>query len=230
MGPVSAILTDIEGTTTPIAFVHRTLFPYARANLAAFLAARADQPEVAAELAEIRRLSHGAEPLDVLRAWMDQDAKATPLKTIQGMIWRLGYDRGELRGEVFPDAAACLRTWHSAGLKLFVYSSGSVEAQRQIFGRSTAGDLAGLFAGFFDTHIGAKREADSYDRIAIAAGTPAPSMLFLSDVEAELDAAAIAGLRTCQLVRAEDGTQPSARHATAVDFFAASRHFDLPVP
>jgi enolase-phosphatase E1 len=230
MGPIAAVLTDIEGTTTPIAFVQRTLFPYARDNLAAFLAAHADRPEVAAELAEVRRAAPDAPPVDVLSRWMDHDVKATPLKAIQGMIWQGGYDSGALRGEVYPDAVDCLRAWAAGGIRLFVYSSGSVEAQRLIFGRSTAGDLALLFENFFDTRTGAKREPDSYDRIAIAAAVPASAMLFLSDSEAELDAAAAAGLRTCQVVRAEDGTLPTARHAAEDDFHAVSRRFGLPAP
>jgi enolase-phosphatase E1 len=226
MGPVRAVLTDIEGTTTPIDFVQSTLFPYARAHLPAFLAAHRAEPEVAALLAEVRHAAPGAAPLDTLLAWMDQDAKATPLKTLQGMVWESGYATGALRGELYPDAAA-LRRWAAAGLRLFVYSSGSVAAQKLIFAHSTEGNLAALFAGFFDTHTGPKRDADSYDRIAIAAGVPASSMLFLSDVEAELDAAATAGLRTCQLVRARDGTQPSDRHATAADFDQVTARFGL---
>ncbi len=223
-----AVLTDIEGTTTPIDFVRDTLFPFARARLPAFLAARADDPEVAAELAAVRRAVPGVEPLQTLLHWMDQDAKATPLKALQGMVWQQGYADGTLRGELYPDVAPCLRAWAASRVRLFVYSSGSVAAQRLLFGRSSAGDLESLFAGWYDTGIGAKRDADSYDRIAIAAGVPASAMLFLSDVEAELDAAAAGGLRTCQLVRRRDGTLPSRRHATAADFRRAARLFGLP--
>lgn len=223
-----AVLTDIEGTTTPIAFVRDTLFPYARARMAGFIAEHADDPDVAEALAATRRAVPGAEPLQTLLHWMDQDAKATPLKTLQGMIWREGYDDGTLRGPLYPDVAPCLRAWVGAGVRLFVYSSGSVAAQRQLFGRSSAGDLTTLFAGWYDTAVGNKREADSYDRIAIAAGVPASSMLFLSDVEAELDAAAMGGLRTCQIVRRTDGTAASRRHAKAADFRRAARLFGLP--
>ncbi len=222
------MLTDIEGTTTPIAFVRDTLFPFARSRLPAFLAARAGDVEVAAELEAVRRAAPDAEPLHTLLHWMDHDAKATPLKALQGMIWRDGYAAGTLRGELYPDVAPALRAWRAAGVSLLVYSSGSVEAQRLLFGRSTAGDLSALFSFWFDTAIGAKREADSYDRIAIAAGIPASAMLFLSDLEAELDAAAAGGLRTCQLVRAADGTRASARHATAADFAEVTHRFALP--
>lgn len=221
-------MLDIEGTTTPIAFVHRTLFPFARAALPAFLRDHADDPAVRAELAAVRQAAPGQDEVATLRHWMDEDAKATPLKALQGLIWRRGYEDGTLRGEVYPDVAPALRRWKAAGLALFVYSSGSVEAQRLIFGHSTAGDLSGLFSGFFDTRTGPKREPSSYRAIASAAGLPADAILFLSDVEAELDAAAAAGLRTGQLVRAEDGTRASARHPTASDLDEAGRQAGLP--
>ncbi len=221
---------DIEGTTTPIAFVRDTLFPFARERLPGFLATRQGQADVAAELAAVRRSVPATEPLQTLLAWMDQDAKATPLKALQGMIWQLGYHDGTLHGALYPDVAPALRAWAADGTRLFVYSSGSIAAQQQLFGYSVDGDLSGLFAGWYDTTIGPKREAASYDRIAIAAGVPASAMLFLSDVEAELDAAATGGLRTCQLVRAADGTKASPRHATAPDFAAVARAFSLPSP
>jgi len=225
---IAAVLTDIEGTTSPIAFVKNVLFPFARARLPALLAERAGEPEVAAELAEVGRLAPGQPPLDALLGWMDADAKITPLKALQGILWRDGYRSGALLGEMYEDVAPCLRCWAAGGLRLHVYSSGSEAAQRLIFGHARGGDLAGLFDGFFDTRIGGKREAASYERIAHAAAQPAGAMLFLSDIEAELDAAAAAGLRTCQLVRAADGTIPSARHPTAADFIAVARAFDLP--
>ncbi len=224
----AAILTDIEGTTTPIAFVRDVLFPYARARLPAFLAQSRDAPEVAAELAEVRRLAPGKDELKALLHWMDLDAKITPLKALQGMIWAQGYDSGAIRAEIYPDVPPCLRRWSAAGLQLHVYSSGSVAAQKLIFGHSTAGDLSGLFSGFFDTRVGAKREPESYNRLAIAMNLPPVEVLFLSDTEAELDAAAAAGLRTCQLVRAADGTEASDRHMTAADFPAVATWVGLP--
>ena len=227
MSPTRGVVVDIEGTTTPIAFVRDTLFPFARARLPAFLAAHRGEPAVEVELAEIRRLHPDADPLATLSGWMDADAKVTPLKALQGLIWAEGYRSGELRGAVYPDVPPALRAWHAAGMALFVYSSGSVAAQRQIFGHSAAGDLAVLFSGFFDTRIGAKRERDSYDRLAIATGNPAPSLLFLSDVGAELDAAATAGLRTCQLVRPDDGTLAGEGHPIARDFGNVTALFGL---
>jgi enolase-phosphatase E1 len=224
------VLTDVEGTTTPIAFVRDVLFPYARGALPALLRDRAGAPEVAAELAAIAELAPGREPLAALLGWMDEDAKVTPLKALQGLVWREGYLSGAIQGQVYPDVAPCLRAWHAAGVRLAVYSSGSVEAQKLIFGHSTAGDLTALFEGYFDTRIGAKREVPSYRAIAASLETPPGQMLFLSDVEAELDAASAAGLATCQLVRATDGTVASSRHQTAPDFPAVARLAGLPLP
>ncbi|MBR0679570.1 acireductone synthase [Roseomonas eburnea] len=226
--PPSCVLTDIEGTTSAIAFVKETLFPFAQAELDAFLDARADDPEVAAILAEVRAAAPGEDPRAVLRRWMQQDAKVTPLKTLQGLIWRAGYLDGRLKGHLWPDVAPCLRAWARAGLRLAVYSSGSVEAQRLLFGHSVAGDLTPLFAGFFDTRVGGKREAASYATIAAGLYLPPAEVLFLSDVAEELDAAAAAGLRTCQLVRAEDGMRACGRHAEATDFLGVARLHGLP--
>ncbi len=216
MVPPAAVLTDIEGTTTPIAFVHRVLFPYARARLAGFAAAHpmlGDAPTPA---------------LEVLLGQMDRDEKDPVLKAIQGMIWEEGYASGELKAEIYPDVAPALRRWARAGVRLYVYSSGSVPAQKLLFGHSTAGDLTPLFQAYFDTKAGPKREAASYVNITRGIGIPAGEVLFLSDIEAELDAAHAAGLQTCQLVRADDGTVASVRHAVAGDFTEVARQFGLP--
>lgn len=228
MTPPTVVLLDIEGTTTPVRYVHAVLFPYARARLAGLVRARADEPEVAHALAEVERLAPGTDPAEVLLGWMDADAKVTPLKALQGILWRDGYRAGELRGEIYPDVPPCLRRWAAAGVRLFVYSSGSEEAQRLIFAHSSAGDLSGLFGGFFDTRVGPKREAESYRAIARAVASPPGEMMFLSDVDAELDAAVAAGLRVCQLARAEDGTAPSTRHPVAAGFEAVAARFGLP--
>ena len=226
--PPAAVLTDIEGTTTPIAFVRDVLFPFAREALPGFLSARAGDEAVAAELAEVRKMVPGQPELETLRHWMAQDAKVTPLKSLQGMIWEQGYRDGRLLGQVYDDVAPALRRWSQAGLRLYVYSSGSVEAQKLIFGHSNAGDLARLFSGFFDTRVGGKREPESYTRLAIGMNVPPVEIAFLSDVEAELDAAAAAGMRTVQVVRPGDGTVATARHATAADFPEAARLVGLP--
>jgi len=224
----AAVLTDIEGTTTSIAFVKDRLFPFAEAALEEFLRDHGAEPEVAAILDEVRAAAPGQAPVAALRAWMAADAKVTPLKALQGLIWRQGYLDGRLKGHLWPDVAPCLRAWSAGGVRLAVYSSGSAEAQRLLFGHSEAGDLASLFAGFFDTRMGAKREAPSYTAIAAALALPPGEILFLSDVAEELDAAAAAGMRTCQLVRAADGTRGSGRHREAADFPEVARQFGLP--
>jgi enolase-phosphatase E1 len=228
--PLAAILTGIEGTTTRIAYIRDELTRHARDRLPAFLAAHADDPEVAAELAQVRRMAPRQPELLTLLHWLDTDAKIAPLKALQGMIWWHGYADGSLRGDLYPDVAPCLRLWSALGLRLAVFSSGSATTHKLMFGHSVAGDLTGLFDGFFDTRVGGKRDVDSYGRLAIALGLPTAEVLFLSGAEAELDAASAAGMRTCQLVRAEDGTEPSDRHAVAGDFRDVGRLVELPVP
>jgi enolase-phosphatase E1 len=220
---IRAVLTDIEGTTSSIAFVHEVLFPYARERLPAFVREHAGEPDVKAALAEVAAEMGGAPGVDTiaaeLAAWIDADRKATPLKALQGMIWEAGYREGAYRGHVYPDAAEGLRRLHRAGLALYVYSSGSEQAQRLLFGHTEHGDLTVLFDGYFDTRVGAKHEAESYRRIAATIGRPAPEILFLSDVQAELDAAREAGMATSWFVR--DGTLDSNASHPHVDSFAA---------
>ena len=210
-----AVLLDIEGTTTDIAFVHDVLFPYARERLADFLRAHADDPEVAEQIRAVRR--EAGEDLDLsgiietLKRWIDEDRKATPLKALQGMIWAQGYADGSLRAHVYPEVSETLRRWKDAGLDLYIYSSGSEQAQRLLFAHTEAGDLTPLFSGYFDTRIGHKREPESYRRISEAIGLPPGEILFLSDVPEELDAAHAAGLKTVQVVR-DTRTRPAPGH------------------
>ncbi|HTD36891.1 MAG TPA: acireductone synthase [Candidatus Limnocylindrales bacterium] len=219
------MLVDIEGTTSTIAFVHTVLFPYADEHLDAYVAAHRDDPEVAEAMRDAARLAgleagaDDAEVLAHLHAWIAEDRKATPLKTLQGLIWAEGYEQTGLRGHVYPDAAAGLRRWHDAGLKLYVYSSGSIEAQRVLFAHSDRGDLSPLFSGYFDTTTGPKREARSYAAIAREIGAEPAEIAFLSDVDAELDAARIAGMQTVRLLRPAD-TPPGATtvHPSAGSF------------
>lgn len=202
---IRAIVTDIEGTTSSIEFVHRTLFPYARARIRSYLTEHAEVPAVRAQIDAVAQLEGRPlsvqEAADVLERWIDEDRKVTPLKTLQGLIWAEGYGAGVLKGHVYPDTPLALRAWHTRGIALYVYSSGSVEAQKLIFGHTDYGDLTPLFSGYFDTTIGPKREPDSYRRIRDAIGLPANEILFLSDVAEELDAAREAGMATCQLLR-----------------------------
>jgi enolase-phosphatase E1 len=205
--PIKAILTDIEGTTSAVSFVFDVLFPYAAEHLPQFVIEHAGQPEVAAQLDAVRAESgeSGADlirTIEILLQWIDEDRKATPLKALQGMIWQQGYAAGQLKGHVYPDAVEALRRWHQEGYALYVYSSGSIQAQKLIFGCSEAGDLSGLFSGYFDTTSGPKREVQSYRSIAAAIGLPGEEILFLSDIVQELDAAQQAGLQTVGLARA----------------------------
>ncbi len=191
-----AILLDIEGTTSSISFVADELFPYARKHLAAFVESN---PEVSAPiLAEVP----GDDPVATLLQWIDEDRKATPLKTLQGLIWAKGYADGTLKGHVYPDTPEALRRWRAAGIPVHIYSSGSIAAQKLIFGHSIDGDLLPWLSGHFDTTTGGKREVASYARIAAALGLAPGDILFISDVQAETDAAKAAGLRALLIDRA----------------------------
>ena len=153
-----------------------------------------------------------------LQQWMDTDKKITALKALQGMIWLKGYSDGDFLGHIYVDAAEKLQHWHSLGYRLYIYSSGSVPAQKLLFGHNEFGDLTRIFSGYFDTRVGNKREKSSYLDIAGETGLQPEEILFLSDIEAELDAAAEAGLATLQLVREEDGTIPSPAHKQVKSF------------
>lgn len=210
---IKAILTDIEGTTTDINFVHKVLFPYAAKHLPDFVRANADQPAVAVALDSAREELN--EPrADVERLisacleWIEQDKKVTALKALQGLIWVEGYQHGDFTGHLYADAITYLQGWHEQGLQLYVFSSGSVKAQKLLFGYSDAGDLTGLFSGYFDTTTGHKREVESYVKIAEEIGLPAAEILFLSDVKEELDTAAGAGMQTVMLARDEEPDEP----------------------
>jgi len=203
---IKAILTDIEGTTSAVSFVFDVLFPYAAKHLPDFVRQNAERADVAEQLDAVRRDSN--EPnadiervVEILLGWIAEDRKATPLKALQGMVWAEGYHAGQLKGHVYPDAVEALQRWHQAGYQLFVYSSGSIQAQKLIFGCSEAGDLTPLFSGYFDTTSGGKREAQSYTNIQQALGVAPEEILFLSDIVEELDAAQAAGLQTCGLAR-----------------------------
>jgi len=225
---LDAVLLDIEGTTTPIAFVHDVLFPYARARAAVYLAAHrgtADYEEVhrrlTAEHAEDARNAqqppsiepdadsvHGLVPYI---AWlMDRDRKSPGLKLLQGLIWEEGYQAGELRGQVYPDVPGAIRRWRDRGLDVAIYSSGSVLAQRRLFESTPAGDLTPLFTAFFDTAVGPKVSASSYAQIAEALGRSPAQILFVSDITRELAAARGAGLQVLLSLRPGNATQPDA--------------------
>ena len=202
---IRAIVTDIEGTTSSINFVHEVLFPYARARLADYVRQHAQDAEVLKVLAQTAQFAGQELTLEAsitqLEAWSDEDRKIAPLKNLQGLIWEYGYQAGDFHGHIYPDAVEGLQRWHAAGLALYVYSSGSVHAQRLLFAHTEYGDLTPLFSGYFDTAIGQKRDAQSYRTIAQLIETPAETILFLSDIVQELDAAHAAGMQTGWLVR-----------------------------
>ncbi|HEX5793761.1 MAG TPA: acireductone synthase [Rheinheimera sp.] len=217
----SAIITDIEGTTSRISFVTDVLFPYAARELPAFIRTHQHQPAVAEQLAACRNLMQQPDAdINAIAAqlleWIAQDKKITPLKALQGMVWQQGYQSGAFTGHLYADAAAQLQHWHSLGLKLYVYSSGSVQAQQLLFQYSDVGDITPLFSGYFDTRIGAKGDISSYAAILQQLQLPPKQVLFLSDVTAELDAAAQLGIDTVQLIR--EGQQ-AGKHKTAADFY-----------
>jgi enolase-phosphatase E1 len=227
------ILLDIEGTTTPIAFVTQTLFPYARAHLRSYLERHGDSPQYLALLPRFRQ-EHGADAqaqLDVppwseigagARAsveayveWlMARDRKSPALKELQGHIWEEGYRNGELIAPVFPDVPPAFERWRAAGTDIGIFSSGSVLAQRWLFRCSSAGDLSPYLCCHFDTHTGAKNAATSYERIARETGQPPSDILFVSDVAAELDAARAAGMKTLLALR--PGNPPQSEHDHSV--------------
>ncbi|WP_166252471.1 acireductone synthase [Marinobacter salicampi] len=219
---IRVILTDIEGTTSSISFVHDVLFPYAAEHMGEFVKEGfKDDPAVREQLEFVaERSGVSANDLDglieVLQTWIREDRKETPLKALQGMIWQQGYQTGAFHGHVYEDAAECLREWHDRGLRLYVYSSGSVKAQKLIFGHSECGDLTPFFSGYFDTRVGPKRDPESYRNIVDQLGVEPETVLFLSDIEAELEAAETVGMRTVWLVR--EGARPESSRAIARDF------------
>jgi len=216
--PVSVILTDIEGVAGPLSFLNDTLLPYARDRLGSFIAAHAEDEEIEEALDEAGRLMGGfdlkvGEAEALLQRWMKQGRKATPLKIIQGQIWKEGYEAGAFKAELYPDVAASLQAWKAAGVRLFAYSSSSELAQRQWL-NSAGGDVEALFEGFFDTRIGQKHEEESYKAIAEQLGLPPAEILVLAENEDELDAARAVGLSTTRIAR--DGGS-AGKHPVAAD-------------
>lgn len=236
-GAQAVVLLDIEGTTTPLAFVHDVLFPYARARVAAWVAARPPQDQLLEEIAAAVRddaiaagLAPGGSPSsrpDVSRqeerdllvqrvaALMDQDRKAPGLKRLQGLLWEQGYADGTLLGQVYPDVRPALVRWTTSGRQVGIFSSGSVLAQKLLFAKSTAGDLTPFLRWHFDTAVGAKGDQASYRRIAQEIGASPSRILFISDVGRELDAARAAGMMTRLCAR---GDRPPASHPLITSF------------
>ena len=235
---IRAILLDIEGTTTPIDFVYRTLFPYARARLQNFLLEHRDEPEVRANI-EALRAQHRSDAAEQLAppAWksdsrnldlasatayghwlMDRDSKCSALKSLQGKIWQEGYRTGELHGEVYPDVPPALERWTREGKLVAIYSSGSVLAQKLLFGTTAAGDLTRFLCAHFDTAVGPKQLPESYSQIARALAADSRAILFISDVAKELDAARKAGMQTALCVRTQSAEHVNSSHHVIQSF------------
>ncbi|NUP31148.1 MAG: acireductone synthase [Streptomycetaceae bacterium] len=225
------VVVDIEGTTSATGFITEQLYPYSRKHFARVIEQRGGEPEIARAVAAVRE--HLGDPgagtdavVAQLNAWLDRDEKATPLKTLQGVIWAEGFASGELTSHFYPDAIPALRAWHAAGHRLYVYSSGSVSAQLAWFGHSAEGSLLPLFSGHFDTeNAGPKKTAASYRAIAAALGEDdAARFVFFSDLVDELDAARDAGWHTVGVRRAGEpyfdrgvGTHPETDSFARVD-------------
>jgi enolase-phosphatase E1 len=238
--PVRAILLDIEGTTTPINFVYETLFPYARQRFKQFLLEHAREPTIREDIAALRvqqrsdaeaqlrppQWADSSPGLELESAaayalWlMDRDSKCSSLKSLQGKIWQEGYRRGELRGEVYPDVPRAFDRWSRQGKMICIFSSGSVLAQKLLFGSTAAGDLTGFLRAYFDTTVGPKNVPGSYSQIAETLALEAPTILFVSDVVKELDAACEAGMQTILCMRAESTQGAASAHRVIHSFDA----------
>jgi enolase-phosphatase E1 len=206
------IVTDIEGTTTEVSFVYDILFPYFRSHMDEWKTVDSDQMNQVLEQTRVLvleeqsiNLSNKEAIFDQLRQWSIEDRKVTPLKTFQGMVWEQGFKSGAIKGHMYPDVKPALERWTAMGMKLAIFSSGSIAAQKQLFGFSTEGDLTPYFSAYFDTTTGMKRDEQTYHLIVQQLHASANSVLFLSDIPQELEAANAAGMRTLQLVR--PGTQ-----------------------
>ncbi len=211
---IRAIVTDIEGTTSSISFVKDVLFPYAWKEIPAFV--RENEKQVVGLLDDVRAIEKNPElstdeVIATLQRWIDEDQKITPLKALQGMIWQAGYAAGDFKGHIYDDALEALQRWHAAGIKLYVYSSGSVPAQKLLFAHTPKGNLTPLFSGYFDTSTGPKLEAESYRKIARQINAPVNTILFLSDNPQEISAATEAGMETI-LVDRENNSPNSVKN------------------
>ena len=225
------ILLDIEGTTTPIDFVHQVLFPYSAKAIPEFVVKYQDDAEVKECLDLIEQTateenfdaSTVKSKIDRLLLWIESDRKHPALKKIQGLVWKFGYESGVYTSTLYEDVSTEIEKWISAGNQVGIYSSGSIQAQKLLFKHTEYGDLTPNFSYFFDTSIGQKREKQSYANIIASLECDPKSMWFLSDISEELDAAKENGINTVQIVR--PGTVPCKNHMTANDFAQVTSQF-----
>ena len=207
---VQAVLTDIEGTTTSLSFVKDRLFPFAYTHLESYVKNHYD--DITDILNAVRQHENNTaltmdEIITVMLGWMDADQKITPLKTLQGLIWRAGYEKGVLKGHLYPDAFETLKAWKECHIPLYIYSSGSVDAQKLLFSHTDFGNLTSFFSGYFDTTIGSKTQMTSYEKIAEHINKSPQDIMFLSDNPQEIDAAQDAGLQVVMLDREKNIVQ-----------------------
>lgn len=225
---IRAVLLDIEGTTTPIDFVYKVLFPYASERMMSFLRRHFRDPEIRPYVAELTQQrqndlagnpslprsqassdSEVTEIASYARWLISRDVKLPALKALQGKIWEEGYRNRELKGEVYSDVPRGMERWKRQGRGVYIYSSGSVLAQRLLFQHSTYGDLSGSIKGYFDLDVGSKQHAGSYREIAAKIPCEAREVLFLSDVVNELECAKSAGMQTALVLRGKDAKPTS---------------------
>ena len=238
---IRGVLLDIEGTTSSISFVYDVMFPFARKHFAGYLEEHWNSEDVQAAVTMLLQddKDHNAPELVLaefgddrnspafragvvkcLLRLMDDDVKATGLKKMQGLVWQEGFTSGEMVAHVYDDVRPAIEKWKEAGMDVRIYSSGSVHAQKLFFEHSVAGDMLPLFSGHYDTTTGPKKEADSYRQIAEAFGCPASEILFVSDIEAELDAAIEAGMQTALSIRPGNKPLENLQNYQAVNSFA----------
>jgi enolase-phosphatase E1 len=219
---VRGVVLDIEGTTTPLSFVYDVLFPYAREHVRSYVEFHIGRPELDEPVRLLKQeweddVARGLNPPPEMRdverdaslhcvvnyvLWlMRQDRKSPGLKLLQGLVWERGYADGSLKGDVYPDVPPALERWRHAGIVVAIYSSGSVLAQRLLFSTTAHGDLTRFIDQYFDTGVGPKREPESYRGIAQSLGDAPGSLVFVSDVAAERDAAAASGWQVVLCVR-----------------------------
>jgi len=221
---IKYILTDIEGTTTSVSFVVDVLFPYFKEKAQDFILENIEDSYIKEQIEEVKltvlqeeeKKLTTQEVIEKLIYWTNTDRKQANLKALQGMAWRVGYEKGELKGHIYDDVPTFLEKWKNENRQLGVYSSGSVAAQKLLFGTSIFGNLLPFFSNHFDTNIGHKKESQSYENIIKELKMPSQEILFLSDICAELEAAKIAGMQTFQLLR--EGTSPCENFSQGTDF------------
>ena len=205
---VKAILIDIEGTVSPITFVKDVLFPYSEEKMEKFIKENKDKPEIKNILQQVQGIEGKDMDIDeiiqILKRWIKEDRKIAPLKDIQGFIWKEGFESGQIKAPLYEDAYRKMKEWKEKGYKLYIYSSGSVQAQKLFFSHTDKGDILDWFSGHFDTKIGNKKESESYRKIAQEIGLKPEEILFLSDNLDEIKAAAQAGMKVYRLVRPQD--------------------------